>query len=133
MPSVHGKDLKVSVDADDISPYTNQFELEREAEAHDDTGFGAEAKTYKGGLKDGTATAEGTYHSGATGPAAILEPLLGTTVEVIYQPEGTGTGKPTKTFDVVVGKYKETGAVADMIKWSCDFQISGDVVVTAQA
>ena len=133
MAFVHGKDAVVKVDGDDISPYCNKVEIEREAEAHDVTGFGKDAKVYQGGLLDGEGSLEGTYDSTAGGPRAILEPLLGTVVELIYQPEGVGTGKPTKTVDILVKKYKESTPVADMITWSCDVQLSDAVANTTQS
>lgn len=132
MAQIHGKNTFVSLDADDLSTFANSVEFGREAEAHDTTTFGSGSKTYQGGLKDGSATISGVYDSSATGPRAIVEPLLGTTVELIYQPEGVGTGKPTKTVDVVVKSYKETAPVADMVSWTSELQMSGDVANSTQ-
>lgn len=134
MAFVHGKNAKVSLDGDDLSVYANNVELEQEAEALDVTTFGKNSKVFAGGLKEGTATIEGIYDGTAsTGPAAVVRPLLGTTVEMIYQPEGTGSGKPTHTVDVVVTNYSETAPVAEMITWSAEVQLSDDVATTTQA
>ena len=54
-------------------------------------------------------------------------------VELIYRPEGAGTGKPEKTVDVLVMGYKESTPVDDMITWTADLQLSGDVVKSTQA
>lgn len=133
MAFVHGKDLAVSLDGDSLSAYCNNVEFEQEAEAHDVTTFGKDSKVFFGGLKEGTATLEGTYDNTAgTGPAAVVRPLLGTTVEFIYQPEGVGSGKPTHTVDVVVTNYSETAPVADMVTWSAELQLSDDVATTTQ-
>jgi hypothetical protein len=129
MTFVQGKDVVVSLDGDDLSVYCNKVDMEREAESLDTTTFGRDSKTYVGGLKDGKVSLEGIYDSSATGPRGIIEPLLGTTVELIYQPEGSGTGKPTKTVDVVVEKYKESTEVAGMIKWTADLQCSDEMAV----
>ncbi|MGE3414116.1 MAG: hypothetical protein AB7L91_18065 [Dehalococcoidia bacterium] len=134
MAFVHGKNTVVTLDGDDLSAFCNSVEFEQEAEALDTTTFGKNSKTYGGGLKDGTATLEGIYDSTAgTGPAAVVRPLLGTVVELIYQPEGTGTGKPTHTADVVVTSYKESAPVAEMITWTAEVQLSDDVATTTQA
>jgi hypothetical protein len=133
MAFVHGRNAKVTVASVDLSAFAKKVDFEREAEAHDTTCFGKSSKTYAAGLKDGKGTIEGTYDSTAvTGPAAALEPLLGTSVTVVYKPEGTGTGKPLKTVTAIVTGYKESTPVADMISWTCDLQLSDDVVITAQ-
>ena len=89
---------------------------------------------YEGGLTDSKFTMSGTYDSTAvTGPRAALNPLLATTVAVIRQPEGAGTGKPQDSFSAVLTGYVETNPVADMVKWSAEFQVSGAVNSTAQA
>lgn len=133
MTAVHGKSTVVTIDGDDISAFANNVEFGREADAHDVTGFGANSKKYSGGLKDGSATISGVYDSSVTGPRATVEPLLGTTVPLVYKPEGTGTGKPMKTVDVLVKSYKETAPVADMVSWTTELQMSGDVVNTTSA
>jgi hypothetical protein len=131
MAFVHGKGVVVTLDGDDLSAFATKVDVEREAEAHDVTTFGKTSKTYAGGLKDGTATIEGVYDgTTSTGPRAIIEALLGTTVEMVYKPEGTGTGKPVKTGDCVVTSYKESAPVADMITWTCELQLSDDLVIS---
>lgn len=133
MAFIHGKNTYISVDGDDLSAYTDASELNRSADTHDVTTYGKNAHVYVGGLLDGKGSLSGTYFSGVGGPRAVLEPLLGTNVEIIRRPEGTGTGKPEDTFDVVIGAYVETAPVADMVKWSCDVQVSDDVASTTQA
>jgi hypothetical protein len=135
MPEVHGRTFYWSLDGDDLSAYGDATDPERTADSHETTTYHPtrKGKTYVGGNLDGTCTVGGVYHSGASGPAAIIEPLLGTTVEYVYRPEGTGTGKPEKTVDVVVTKYTESFPVGDVIRWSADLQFTGDLVKTAQS
>jgi hypothetical protein len=134
MAFVHGKSVFVSVDGDELSAYSNSVELKREGDSHDVTCFGQTAHKYKKGLTDGTFTLKGTYDDGAAGPAAILMPLVdGDEVEVVYRPEGTGTGKPHYTFDALVTSYEESSPVADMITWSAELQVSDAVPIGTQA
>jgi hypothetical protein len=133
MAFVHAKDTYISVDADDLSEFTDASEIDRSADIHDVTTYGKNAHVKVGGLLDGKGSLSGTYSSGATGPKAILEPLLGQTVELIRRPEGTGASKPQTAVDVVVGRYVETNPVADMIKWSCEIELTDDVTNTTQA
>lgn len=132
MAKIHGKGVVLTIDGDDISAFSNNVDFGREADSHDTTTFGSNSKTYQGGLLDGTITVSGVYDSGLTGPRAVVEPLLGTTIPVVYKPEGTGTGKPTKTVSALVTSYSETAPVADMISWTCELQMSGDVANATQ-
>lgn len=134
MSRVHGKNTVVKVDANDLSQYTDTSELPRTADSHDVTTYGNDSHRYDGGLLDGTFTMSGTYDNTATtGPQAVLRPLLGTVVPIIRQPEGTGIGKAQDSFNALMTKYTETSPVADMVKWSAEFQIDGDVNPAAQA
>lgn len=133
MAKVHGKNTVIKVDDNDLSTYTDSSELPRSADSHDVTGYGEDSHRKAGGLLDGTFTMSGTYDNTATtGPQAVLEPLLGTVVPIIRQPNGTGSGKAQQSFDGLMTKYTETNPVADMVKWSCEFEIDGDVDTTAQ-
>ncbi len=131
---IHGKNTYISLDANDLSAFTNSSELARKADTHDVTTYGKDSHVYQGGLLDGTSKAEGVYDNTAvTGPRAVIEPLIGQTVELIRRPEGTGTGKPQDKVDVVVMGYTESSPVADMVKWSVDLQCSDDVDTTPQS
>jgi hypothetical protein len=133
MAFIHGKATFVSIDADDLSSFGTAVEFNRSADAHDVTTFGNNSHRKHGGLKDGTATINGIYdNTASTGPQAVLEPLLGTVVELIYRPEGTGSGLPERTVDVLVTTYNESSPVADMVTWTCEVEFDGDVDLTAQ-
>jgi hypothetical protein len=133
MAFVHGKDTVIKLGTDDLSDYTTTSELNRTADTHDVTTYGKGSHVYAGGLKDGKATMSGVYdNTAATGPRAVIEPLLGTTVVLTRQTEGPGTGKPQDVVDVVVNGYVETNPVADMVTWSCEMQLSDDVNTTVQ-
>lgn len=128
MAFVHGKTTVLKVATKDISPYTKTSSFEQDADVHDTTGYGATAHTKAGGLLDGKFTCGGTYDNTASvGPRNALQSLIGTTVAVIRQPEGTLTTKPQDSFSAVLSKYVETNPVDDMITWSAEFEITGAV------
>lgn len=131
MGFVHGKDTEVSVDSNDLSTFTNTSQFTRGADSHDTTTYGKDDHTFSGGLRTGGFTMGGTYDDGATGPAEVLEPLIGTVVEVIRMPEGTGSGLPTQTFSALLTSYVESSPVADMVSWTADFTVS-DAVATSE-
>lgn len=134
MAFVHGKDTEIEVATKDLSPYTNTSEFTRGADSHDVTTYGKDDHVHKGGLRTGGFTMGGIYDSTAsTGPAAALEPLIGTTVAIERRPEGSGTGKPQQAFSAVLTSYVETSPVADMVSWSAEFTVSDAVVTTTLA
>jgi hypothetical protein len=130
---VHGKGVFVSLDANDLSTFCNTSTPERTSDSHDVTTYGKDAHVFNGGLLNGSGSIGGFYDSStSSGPRAVIEPLLGTVVTYIDRPEGTGTGKPSRSVDVLVLKYTETRPVADMITWSADLQFSDDVTISTQ-
>jgi hypothetical protein len=133
LPFVHGKDVYYTLNAKDLSAYSNTSQYEKAADSHDVTTYGQGAHVFKGGLLNGTGTVGGIYDSStSSGPRAIIEPLVGSNVTYVDRPEGTGTGRPQRTADCLVLKYTETRPVADMITWSADLQFSGTVAVVNQ-
>lgn len=132
MGFVHGKTAYVAVNGSNLSAFTNSVEMKGSADSHDTTTFGKTAHTFAGGLKNGTVSLKGIYDDGASGPRAILQPLLGTVATLVYRPEGTGTAKPENSASGVVTAYEESTAVADMVMWSAELQLSDVVVTTSQ-
>ena len=133
MSFIHGKGSVSTLGGSDLSVYGNSVEWARKADSHDVTTFGKNAHVKQGGLLDGTATIEGIYDNTATvGPRAVINPKIGTVVSMVWRPEGTGTGKPQDTVNVLVGEYTETSPVADMIKWKVSLELSDDVVTAVQ-
>lgn len=133
MAFIHGKGTVVTLNAVDLSAYSTEIDWTQTADKHDVTAFGASAHVYQGGLLDGTATLKGTYDSGTTGPGKTIRPLIGTTVTLVYEPEGIAASKPVHTVTVLVTSFEETAPVADMIKWTCQLQFAGAVADTSHA
>lgn len=128
---IHGKGTVVSLDAKDLSVYGTSCEYELKADEHDVTTFGNDFKIFNGGLIESSMKIEGKYDSDETnGPRAVLETLVGKTAELIYKPEGGGTGTPTRTWDVLLTTYTETAPVNDMITFAAEFRGAGAVAVT---
>ena len=133
MAFVHGRNTVILLDANDLSAFCNESEFGQEADSHDVTTYGKNSKVYQGGLKDASFSMGGTYDNGASGPKAIIEPLIGTVVPLVRRPEGTGVGLPEETVDVLVTGYTETNPVADMITWSAECQCSDDITSADQS
>lgn len=133
MAFVHGKNTYVSLNGTNLSAFTNKSSLNRAADEHDVTTYGATDYVFQGGLLKGDASLEGTYDNTAgSGPRATIDPLLGTVVTFIRRTEGTGVGKPQQSVPVLVAKYTETNPVADYVSWSVDLKLAGPVTATTQ-
>lgn len=134
MAFVHSKNTVLIVNGDDISVYCNASELERGSDEHDVTTYTKNDHVFAGGLGMGSQSIEGIYdNTAATGPRAVIEPLIGTVVPIVRRPEGTGAGKPQDAFSALVKKYVETSPVADMVKWAAELTVSDAVTSTTQA
>ncbi|MFI1195513.1 hypothetical protein ACH4T9_19960 [Micromonospora sp. NPDC020750] len=132
MAFVHGRHTEIELDSDDLSEFCTTSQLDQEADEHDVTGYGKADYVFAGGLLKGAFSMGGTYDDAATGPKAIIEPLLGTVVTLVRRAEGTGAGKPQESVQVLVKKYTETNPVAGMITWQCDMTKSGPITRTTQ-
>lgn len=132
MSKVHGKNTVVIINSVDLSQFSNNCEFTRSGDSHDVTTFGNNSHRKQGGLLDGKATISGFYDDAATGPRATIEPLIGTVVPLVHRPEGTGTGRPEDTVNVLVQSYVETNPVAEYVTWSCDVEFDGDVTTADQ-
>lgn len=136
MAFVHSKNTVVTVDSTDMSAYiTSSSELGKSTETHKVTAYGADSHAYTPGLNDGTFSMEGTYDSTATtGPRAKLNTIYAgnAAVTIVIQPEGTGSTLPQDSFSAILTDLTFTMPVADMIAFKTDWQITGDVDITAQ-
>lgn len=133
MARQHGSKTVLKVGASDISPYTNASELTVGADNHDTTAYGDTAHRYAGGLKDSKFQASGQYDTTeGTGPRAVLRGQEGSTLSLTRQTEGTGAGKPQDAFDAVLTSYVESNPVADMVTWSSEWVVDGEVDDTPQ-
>ncbi|MES2211415.1 MAG: hypothetical protein V4515_14725 [Chloroflexota bacterium] len=134
MTFIHGKDTYLSLDGNDLSPFSNTSSWEDSSDKHDVTCYGANRKAFAYGLGDGKLSFGGVYDNTAAGPKAVIEAIKDAreNVTLIRRPEGTGSGRPQESVDVLVEKYSESSPVADMVTWSCDLQPSGDITRTTQ-
>lgn len=132
MAFTHGKNTFVSLNAVDLSAFTNSTEWKQAADSHDTTTYGKNSHTFAGGLLNGTATIKGVYDNGTTGPHDVIQPLIGTVVTFIHRPEGTGVGRPQNSVSVLVTAYEESSPVADMCMWTAELQLSDTITSTNQ-
>ena len=133
MATAKGKNIVVLLAGIDISQFCDSNEHHKKPDIQDVTGYGKDAHVKGGTLLDGNGSIGGTYDTSAVaGPRAVINPLVGQTVEYIRRPEGTGAGKPQDRVQVVVGEYVETAPVADFVRWTCALEYSDSIDSTPQ-
>ena len=131
MAFVHGKDSVFKLDNSggsltDISTYVNSVDFPQTADVAETTTLGDGSKTYIVGLKDSTISLAGLWDSTADG---IFGAVVGqsATLSFEYSPEGTTSGNVKYTGEAILTSYSKNSPVGDVVSYSADFQVSGDV------
>lgn len=116
----------------DLTAISNAIDLPKSLGTGETTSFGQNDKTYIAGLMDGTVSIGGSYDNAldATIQAAVdavaNNTLASLTVE--YGPQGTATGKPKYTLEVIPTNYNISTAVAGVGTFKLDCQRTGPTV-----
>jgi|TARA_R100001463_G_scaffold89215_1_gene143934 hypothetical protein len=131
MAFVHGKDSVFKLDNSggsltDISTYVNSVDFPETADVAETTTLGDGSKSYIVGLKDATLSISGLWDSTLDG---ILGAVVGqsATLSFEYSPEGTGSGAVKYTGECILTSYSQSSPVGDVVGFSADMQVSGDV------
>lgn len=124
MTTMHSKETVIIVDGNDISIYCTDSNRKRTAGTEDNTTYGKDDEVHDPTLRKGEFGCGGKYNTAATGPRAVIDPLVGTKVNIKYRPEGTGSGLPQDSFDAVITGYEETAPVAGYRLWTMTTQPS---------
>tara|TARA_Y100000114_G_scaffold93903_1_gene87281 strand:+ start:919 stop:1329 length:411 start_codon:yes stop_codon:yes gene_type:complete len=131
MAFVHGKDSVFKLDnaggaLTDISGFVNSVDFPETADVAETTTLGDSSKSYIVGLKDATISLAGLYDSTLD---AILGAVVGqsATLSFEYSPEGTAGGKVKYTGECILTSYSLSSPVGDVVGYSADLQVSGDV------
>lgn len=133
----HGKNTVFKVDNSggtltDISSYLNSVTLPRSVETGETTSFGNSAKTYIVGLSDSTLSVDGTWDATVD---AHLAGVLGQDASLTFEygPEGSGSGAIKYTGECYLTSFETSSPVADVVKFSAEFQVTGTVTRTTFA
>jgi hypothetical protein len=126
----HGKSIKVFVDEFDFSSYFNDVSASTMVETAETSTFGSDAKEYIPGLKDGTVSLSGMFEGTENvGTDDYFSAVLGaaTKQKVIVASEGHGLGGRAVMLESDATSYEVSGAIADVVQASAEFQSSEGV------
>jgi len=131
MAFVHGKDSVFKIDNSggtltDISSYVNSVDFPETVDVAETSTLGDSSKSYIVGMKDSTLSIAGLWDSTLDG---ILGAVVGqsATLSFEYSPAGTGSGEIKYTGECILTGYSQNSPVGDVVSFSADFQVSGDV------
>ena len=133
--TTHGSDAYLAIDDSAgtlrvISTNVNNTDFTVSTDIHDDTTYGQNGHTKKGGLTDGSISIQGFWDKTAlTGSETVLASLVGIfdPVDFEFGPEGNASGKVKKSGKFVLETYTQSAPVADLIAFTATLQISGTV------
>jgi len=128
----HSRLTVIIIDGNDVSTDCADSNCEQSSGTEDNTTYGKNAIVKDPTMLTGAFGCSGKYESAATGPRAVLKPLVGLKVRVQYRPEGTGAGLPQDSFDAVITKYTETAPAAGYRLWSLETEPSDEWDSSAQ-
>ncbi len=91
------------------------------------TAFGATSKAYLVGLRDATISVSGLWDATIDGYIIGTEPATRT---FIFGPAGSTGGNVKYTGECILTSYSISNPVADVVTYSLDLQVTGDVTRT---
>lgn len=130
MPTfAHGKNVNVFINEYDFSAYFNDVSATSTVETAETSAFGSSAKTYIVGLQDGTVSLSGMFDGTATGTDVVFSTVLGSATKqlVVVAPSGHSNGANAIMLEADDTSYEVSGAVADVVQTSAEFQSSDGV------
>lgn len=134
MPFVHGKSGAFLLDNAagslvNISAYLDNISFPQTVETGETTVFGNASKTYVVGLKDSTISLSGKWDSVADAQfAATFGQAATLTFE--YGPAGNAASSIKYTGECICTSYEVTTPVADVVTFSMELQVTGNVTRT---
>lgn len=126
MARIHGKDLSaLTLNSQSLLADTIALNFKASAETHDTTTIGDDWKEFTGGLKGGDEFTHELFYdnTNTSGTYAFVTNLLGATATTL----SFGDGTRTTAMAVIVKEVSTPINVADMVKLTVTYQISGTI------
>lgn len=126
---IAAKDAVVAVDQYNLSGYFNSYDKAQTVDPLETTCFGASAKTFIPGLKDGTLSLAGLYDGASGAVDEVLQAALAASAGKVVSlvPAGAAIGNRALILLANETSYGISGAVADLVSVSAEFQATGGI------
>lgn len=126
MPTfAHGKNVNVFLNEFDFSTYFTDVSASTSVDTAETSAFGTSAKTYIVGHRDGTVSLSGMFEATAVvGTDVFFSTALGSAnkVRVLVAPQGNSNGAGAIMLVADDTSYEVSGAIADVVQASAEFQ-----------
>lgn len=122
-----GKNGYISFQGTEISADYRSFEIEMTIDTVEKSAGSESSKSYIATLKDGTAKLTYAY-TGTSGSAYTQLLRVGQTGQLLWGPEGSGSGKPKGGVNAIVVAHTKPMDYNELITRSVTFQFTGDVL-----
>jgi hypothetical protein len=125
----YGAKALVTVNAVDISAYSDEGALDVGIDTAEVTTFSNSWKQYIEGLAASKFSLKGNYDpTVTTGPAAVLTGLIGGGAKpVVFNPAGSAVGELKRSVQAILTNYTETSPVGGKVTFTAAFQGTGAV------
>ena len=120
----------VTINSVDLSSYVTSVPLSHSADSLETTAMGDTARTFIGGLTNGTVDIDFNADFAASKTEATIYPLVGTTTAVVVKPVDASVSatNPSYTFNVVVTEWDTlNGSIGELATHSVSWQIAGAI------
>jgi predicted secreted protein len=133
MPTfVHGKSTDFELDdtggtSRSLSNVLTSVDFPETIDTAESTAFGSTSKSYLVGLRDSTISVSGLWDATVDGYIIGTEPASRT---FIFGPAGSTGGYVKYTGEAILTNYSVSAPVADVVTFSLDLQVTGNVTRT---
>ncbi len=133
MPTfVHGKSTDFELDdtggtSRSLSNVLTSVDFPETIDTAESTAFGSTSKSYLVGLRDSTISVSGLWDATVDGYIIGTEPASRT---FIFGPAGSTGGNVKYTGEAILTNYSVSAPVADVVTFSLDLQVTGNVTRT---
>lgn len=109
-------------------PNWREFTIEPTADVVDSSAGSQAYKTYIAALKDATASLVYVYEGTAAGTTFLAYHKVGTTVTLLWGPEGSVAGKPKGSNSAIVTGHSKPMKYDDLVLRTVSYQFTGDPI-----
>jgi predicted secreted protein len=133
MPTfIHGKSTDFELDdtggtSRSLSNVLTSVDFPETIDTAESTAFGSTSKSYLVGLRDATISVSGLWDATVDGYIIGTEPASRT---FIFGPAGSTGGNVKYTGEAILTNYSVSAPVADVVTFSLDLQVTGNVTRT---
>ena len=123
-------DASVTVNSVDLSSYVTSVTLSQSADSLETTAMGDSARTFIGGLTNGTIDIDFNADFAASKTEATIFPLVGTSTAVVVKPTSgvVSATNPSYTFNVIVTEWDTlNGSIGELATHRVSWQIAGAI------